>query len=300
MLGRRISRKLPAGAENRHERRPDPPLRALRVDARRALSAHAPARGLRLGHRRLLLPRHHARRRDADHRALGDERLRRAPQQDRRHQRTHLHRRARQAAHRLCRALGAPLEGGRHPPRDPARRGPGLRLLALQRQRRARARGADGGPRQDRGGLGEPAPGQPRGELRQGGGIALGKRLAEQLALQVGDTITLATPKGAQGPFGVAPRIKGYQVDAIFELGMSEFDADLRLHAARGGAGLFQPRGRRDRDRGLPRQRRPRRRGARRDRDGGRAGGGADRLAPAQPHLLSARSRSSATSCSSS
>ena len=62
-------------------------------------------------------------------------------------------------------------------------------------------------------------------EFGQGGGIALGKRLAEQLALQVGDTVTLATPKGAQGPFGVVPRIKGYQVDAIFELGMSEFDA---------------------------------------------------------------------------
>ncbi|HZB39016.1 MAG TPA: ABC transporter permease, partial [Beijerinckiaceae bacterium] len=62
-------------------------------------------------------------------------------------------------------------------------------------------------------------------EFGDGGGVAIGKRLAEHLALQVGDTITLATPKGAQGPFGVVPRIKGYQVDGIFELGMSEFDA---------------------------------------------------------------------------
>ena len=39
----------------------DETLLALRVDARRALPAHAPAGRLRLGHRRLLVPRHHAR-----------------------------------------------------------------------------------------------------------------------------------------------------------------------------------------------------------------------------------------------
>jgi lipoprotein-releasing system permease protein len=58
-----------------------------------------------------------------------------------------------------------------------------------------------------------------------GGGVALGRRLAENLALQVGDTLTLITPRGASTPFGTAPRIKGYPVTAIFEIGMSEFDA---------------------------------------------------------------------------
>jgi lipoprotein-releasing system permease protein len=62
-------------------------------------------------------------------------------------------------------------------------------------------------------------------EFGQGNGVAIGKRLAEHLALQVGDTITLATSKGASTPLGTVPRIKGYQVDAVFELGMSEFDA---------------------------------------------------------------------------
>ncbi|ACL59023.1 lipoprotein-releasing ABC transporter permease subunit [Methylobacterium nodulans] len=57
------------------------------------------------------------------------------------------------------------------------------------------------------------------------GGVAIGRRLAEALGLQAGDTITLATPKGATTPFGTAPRIKGYNVAAIFEVGMSEFDA---------------------------------------------------------------------------
>jgi lipoprotein-releasing system permease protein len=70
------------------------------------------------------------------------------------------------------------------------------------------------------------------GNVRQGslkdfneGGVAIGRRLAEHLSLQAGDTITLATPKGAATPFGTAPRIKGYRVAAVFELGMSEFDA---------------------------------------------------------------------------
>lgn len=56
-------------------------------------------------------------------------------------------------------------------------------------------------------------------------GVAIGRRLAEQLALQVGDTLTLVTPRGAATPFGTAPRIKGYPVTAIFEVGMSEFDS---------------------------------------------------------------------------
>jgi lipoprotein-releasing system permease protein len=59
----------------------------------------------------------------------------------------------------------------------------------------------------------------------QGGGVAIGRRLAETLSLQAGDTLTLITPRGASTPFGTAPRIKGYPVAAVFEIGMSEFDA---------------------------------------------------------------------------
>ena len=61
--------------------------------------------------------------------------------------------------------------------------------------------------------------------FESGGGIAIGKRLAEHLSVQVGDTVSLVTPRGASTPFGTAPRVKGYPVAAIFELGMSEFDA---------------------------------------------------------------------------
>ncbi|MBV9078819.1 MAG: lipoprotein-releasing ABC transporter permease subunit [Methylobacteriaceae bacterium] len=59
------------------------------------------------------------------------------------------------------------------------------------------------------------------------GGAAIGRRLADALSLQAGDTITLITPRGAQTPFGTAPRIKSFPIKAVFEIGMSEFDASF-------------------------------------------------------------------------
>ncbi len=58
-----------------------------------------------------------------------------------------------------------------------------------------------------------------------GGGVAIGSRLAENLGLLAGDSITLISPRGAVTPMGVAPRVKAYPVTAIFEIGMSEYDA---------------------------------------------------------------------------
>jgi lipoprotein-releasing system permease protein len=55
-------------------------------------------------------------------------------------------------------------------------------------------------------------------------GVAIGARLAENLNLRVGDMIKLITANGAQTPFGVVPRVKSYPVDAIFQIGMAEFD----------------------------------------------------------------------------
>ena len=57
-----------------------------------------------------------------------------------------------------------------------------------------------------------------------GEGVAIGQRLAETLGVSVGDKVSLLIAKGAQTPFGIAPRIKAYNVRAIFSIGMSEFD----------------------------------------------------------------------------
>ena len=58
-----------------------------------------------------------------------------------------------------------------------------------------------------------------------GQGVAIGSRLANQLSVRVGDNVTLVAPRGAVTPMGTTPRIKAYKVAAIFEIGMSEYDA---------------------------------------------------------------------------
>jgi lipoprotein-releasing system permease protein len=58
-------------------------------------------------------------------------------------------------------------------------------------------------------------------------GVAIGRRLADQLSLRAGDSITLVSPRGAVTPMGTTPRIKPYKVAAVFEIGMSEYDSSF-------------------------------------------------------------------------
>jgi lipoprotein-releasing system permease protein len=60
-----------------------------------------------------------------------------------------------------------------------------------------------------------------------GQGVAIGRRLADQLSLRAGDSITLVAPRGAVTPMGTTPRIKPYKVAAVFEIGMSEYDSSF-------------------------------------------------------------------------
>jgi lipoprotein-releasing system permease protein len=61
----------------------------------------------------------------------------------------------------------------------------------------------------------------------EGQGLAIGRRLADQLSLRSGDRITLFAPRGASTPMGTMPRTKTYTVAAVFEIGMSEYDAGI-------------------------------------------------------------------------
>ena len=58
----------------------------------------------------------------------------------------------------------------------------------------------------------------------EGQGVAIGRRLADQLSLRAGDSVTLVAPRGAVTPMGITPRIKPYKIAAVFEIGMSEYD----------------------------------------------------------------------------
>ena len=60
-----------------------------------------------------------------------------------------------------------------------------------------------------------------------GEGVAIGQRMADNLGLVVGDGIQLVAPEGDITPFGMTPRQKVYPVAAIFEVGMSEYDASI-------------------------------------------------------------------------
>mgnify|MGYP000844798406 FL=1 len=57
-----------------------------------------------------------------------------------------------------------------------------------------------------------------------GGKVGIGSRLAENLGLQLGDSITIINPAGRSTPFGTVPRQVSYQVAAIFEVGVYDYD----------------------------------------------------------------------------
>jgi lipoprotein-releasing system permease protein len=63
------------------------------------------------------------------------------------------------------------------------------------------------------------------GQLQAGASkVAIGVRLAENIGARVGDTITIINPQGRSTPFGTVPRQIGYEVAAIFEIGVYDYD----------------------------------------------------------------------------
>lgn len=76
--------------------------------------------------------------------------------------------------------------------------------------------------------IGRLGPNLTSGSLRSlqpgAGTVAIGARLAENLGARVGDTITIINPQGRATPFGTVPRQIGYQVGAVFEVGVYDYD----------------------------------------------------------------------------
>ena len=63
------------------------------------------------------------------------------------------------------------------------------------------------------------------GELQPDAGkVAIGSRLAQNIGARVGDTITIINPQGRSTPFGTTMRQVGYEISAIFEVGIYDFD----------------------------------------------------------------------------
>jgi lipoprotein-releasing system permease protein len=68
--------------------------------------------------------------------------------------------------------------------------------------------------------------------------VILGSRLLQSLGLRVGDDVTLISPNGNATAFGNVPRIKGYRVVGVFNVGMAQYDGNLVLMPL-GAAQLF-------------------------------------------------------------
>lgn len=70
--------------------------------------------------------------------------------------------------------------------------------------------------------------------------IAIGEALAERFNSKVGDKITIITPDGIVTPAGVIPRVKSFEVGAIFKMGMFEYDNGLILSNIKDSQVLFR------------------------------------------------------------
>lgn len=70
--------------------------------------------------------------------------------------------------------------------------------------------------------------------------IIIGKDLAKQLGVMLGDKITIVTPDGQVTPAGMIPRFKQFTVTGIFNLHMYEYDSSLVLIDMHDAQALFQ------------------------------------------------------------
>jgi len=61
-------------------------------------------------------------------------------------------------------------------------------------------------------------------DLERRGVVFVGSRMAQRMAIGPGDRLTLISPRGTATVFGTVPRIEGFVVAGIFEVGMYEYD----------------------------------------------------------------------------
>lgn len=76
------------------------------------------------------------------------------------------------------------------------------------------------------------------------GGILLGKNLAANLGVNVGDSITILLPSSRLSPLGLIPRTKNLIVSGIFSSGLYEFDSTSALLSLKVAQRLLNREGR--------------------------------------------------------
>jgi lipoprotein-releasing system permease protein len=74
-------------------------------------------------------------------------------------------------------------------------------------------------------------------------GIVLGRDLALQLGVNVGDKIIVYAPVISATPIGAVPRLRRFTVTGIFEIGMQEYDSGLAIMNMQDAEKLYQMSG---------------------------------------------------------
>lgn len=76
-------------------------------------------------------------------------------------------------------------------------------------------------------------------DLNKKNRIAIGARLAERYGFEVGDKLSLISPRGTITPFGTAPRLTQFEIAAIFRIGLSEYDLNFTFLSMSEAARFF-------------------------------------------------------------
>ncbi len=81
---------------------------------------------------------------------------------------------------------------------------------------------------------------KPRIGTEGGAGIVIGRELARNMGLSIGDTLNVISPMGTSTPAGPVPRMAAFNVVGIFELGMYEYDSSLAFISLENAQAFFR------------------------------------------------------------
>lgn len=77
-------------------------------------------------------------------------------------------------------------------------------------------------------------------EEKGGPGIVIGRELARNIGVGLGDTVNVISPMGTMTPAGPVPRMAAFRVSGIFELGMYEYDSSMAFISLENAQNFFR------------------------------------------------------------
>ncbi len=78
-----------------------------------------------------------------------------------------------------------------------------------------------------------------KGKLNENNSIVVGKELADNLGIVIGDTIKMISPFGRLTPMGIIPKMKKFKVTGIFQSGMYDYDSSMAFISIKEAQSFF-------------------------------------------------------------